>query len=471
MSEFEEVKKENKKSKGGKSKPKPMLIAEVFSGRNKEVLFYSLNFDCFFLHQGSYYKLLPQLVLEELVVEMLKEEFNQFYYVLAPSDWEGAVKALRVICMRKVSEEELAHDWIAFNDCLYNTKTHEKRPHTPEILCYKRIDVSTEDFGKPSPVFNKYLETTLVTEGNEKEELITDPELMELYQEMWGAILSGDQILNRAFFLYGGGANGKSITTELMASMFEPEFVASANLESLTKEFGKSQLVGKIINVCSEEESKYLNHDAFKVLVTGELTNFNEKYEKAGTFRNRAKFIFSSNNLPNFKGMDNAIRRRLVIIPFKRVFSEDERDHQLLEKLKDERAQIIGYALEGLKRLQKNNNQYTKAEVSEQALKELEASSNNVIRFFNEALQCNKEVEALRSSEIYPYYKRWCQNNGYKSFARDNFGKIFARIKKLSGFKLRSGGTNKYYVEVIDYDLVEDTNLPPVLPPPPSSLL
>ncbi len=458
MSEEKKLKIESLLSKL-KSKapiPPPVILAEMLLVENDGNIIHVGSLNSFLRQVGRSYSMATDEVLENSVFKMLKKYIPGKYFMVKPHEIENTIKSLRHVCPTQIKEEELAHGYIAFNDCLYNTETHEREPHNPKVFCYKRIDVSTEDFSKPKPHFNKYLETTLVNQEN-----VFDPTLSELYQEMWGALLSGRMDLNRAFFLFGSGANGKSITTELMASMSDPEFLCSANLESLTKPFGKSQLVGKIANICSEEESRYLAHDTFKVLITGELTGCERKFKNPGTFRNRAKFIFSSNNLPTFKNMDKAIKRRIIIIPFNRTFSDKERDYGLLEKLRSEKAQIIGYALEGLKRLQKNNRQYTESFASQEAIDELEASSNNVLAFFNEEVEVDMKHPATKAVVIYERYKEWCEETKHKACSRDSFSRRFAKLGKVKKYKSRPSGTNKYHLKLINEDV-----LPPVIERP-----
>jgi putative DNA primase/helicase len=57
--------------------------------------------------------------------------------------------------------------------------------------------------------------------------------------------------------------------------------------------------------------------------------------------------VIVSNHLPEIDGNDPAIWRRVLAIPFSRVFSEEEQDSRLPEKLRGELTGILRWAVEG----------------------------------------------------------------------------------------------------------------------------
>ena len=59
------------------------------------------------------------------------------------------------------------------------------------------------------------------------------------------------------------------------------------------------------------------------------------------------KFFFAANQKPRVSGVDEAIWRRLKLIPFNVTFPEGARDGQLLGKLLAERAGILRWCLVG----------------------------------------------------------------------------------------------------------------------------
>ncbi|MCR8726729.1 DNA primase family protein, partial [Frigidibacter sp. ROC022] len=57
--------------------------------------------------------------------------------------------------------------------------------------------------------------------------------------------------------------------------------------------------------------------------------------------------MIAGNNQPSFRGIDEAIRSRVVLVPFKVTFAPEKRDQNLAEKLKSEAPAILRWAIEG----------------------------------------------------------------------------------------------------------------------------
>ena len=77
-------------------------------------------------------------------------------------------------------------------------------------------------------------------------------------------------------------------------------------------------------------------------------------------FINKAKMIFSTNNMPpNYGDKSDAFYERLIILPFNQQKKDGEKDPQLKYKLAEENDYIFMWALEGLKRLIKQNFIFT----------------------------------------------------------------------------------------------------------------
>jgi putative DNA primase/helicase len=65
------------------------------------------------------------------------------------------------------------------------------------------------------------------------------------------------------------------------------------------------------------------------------------------TFIPQFKLMIAGNHKPSLRGVDEAIRRRLHLIPFTVTIPKDERDPELFEKLKPEWDGILQWAVDG----------------------------------------------------------------------------------------------------------------------------
>ena len=92
------------------------------------------------------------------------------------------------------------------------------------------------------------------------------------------------------------------------------------------------------VNIRDELDDKFGSSKIFKELVTGETVGDQHKYGQHFTLNNRAKFIFSTNVMATFDGLDGGLRRRLLFIPFYREFKDGDidKDFDLEDKLESE---------------------------------------------------------------------------------------------------------------------------------------
>lgn len=416
-------------------------VAELFCQLYIKEAVFCTSWGQFLIFNGIFYQRMEKNDVKKIIINLIKEHFpknkDKATYNMATNIFNN----LTVTFPNKCKDTELAHNYFAFSDCLYNTDTHETQPHTSDIRCFKFVNVSTSDFKNPYPAVENYLTTTLVNKDK-----IYDPDLMDVYQEMVGSLFDGKRDSNRAFFLWGGGSNGKSVTTELLLSLFEAQYTASASLDILSQRFGRARLVGKLLNVCSEEESQYLKHDIFKALVTGEEIDAERKNEDGFSYHNFAKLVFATNNFPKFSDMDYSTKRRIIVIPFNNKF-EENKDFNLLDKLKSESAQFVNFALQGLKRLQKNNYKYSISAESSESLLELESESSSSVRYIQDELTVDPDRKiGISASNIYRLYREWAGDNGHKPVSSMKFFKVLSTSEKLMNYKKRECNVWEYYI-------------------------
>jgi putative DNA primase/helicase len=65
------------------------------------------------------------------------------------------------------------------------------------------------------------------------------------------------------------------------------------------------------------------------------------------TYKTQFKVVIAGNHKPSLRGVDEAIRRRLHLVPFTVTIPPDERDRQLAEKLQPEWPGILHWAVQG----------------------------------------------------------------------------------------------------------------------------
>lgn len=183
-------------------------------------------------------------------------------------------------------------------------------------------------------------------------------EMRQFLQRWFGLSMSGLDIQKLAFF-HGGGANGKSVLVDLMARMMG-DYAATAKIESLTGKNKKSgsdsqpdliPLIGaRMVRTSEPEEGERLQEGLVKALTGGEPMMVRALYTDMITFQPIFKLTISGNHLPDIRGGDDGIWRRLMLVTFPVQIPEHKRipKKELDDILWQERSGILNWLVQGL---------------------------------------------------------------------------------------------------------------------------
>lgn len=393
-------------------------IIQEFCTKNAQDLIYIEEYGSFFFWRDGWYEELSKKAFEKMLYSFTDEYFPK--QAISKAFFENTFKLSTIICPRQIENGEEFGGYISFNDKVLDTKTFEVLEKNRELICMHYINKSLEELseGYSCPMFMKFLETSLVDSDTKK---IPDKELISLVQEMMGFFLIDSNKGAAAFFLVGDGSNGKSTLIKVIEKIIGLKFISNMTIQALTTNiFNPPSLIGKKINISSEESSKYLEDSMFKALVTNDRISGQRKFGDPINFTPKCKFLFATNKLPTFKDITHALRRRVKIVPFYRIIRDADQDKELDDKLEKELVGIIGWAIEGAKRFVKNGNMFSKSQAAEERMIEFENETSAALRFIRD----NYEVDSssfISNQDLYDHYKEWCKNTGRNAKNNDNF--------------------------------------------------
>jgi putative DNA primase/helicase len=134
------------------------------------------------------------------------------------------------------------------------------------------------------------------------------------------------------------------------------------------------------------------------------------------------------NHKPGLKSVDDAMRRRLKLIPFAVRIPDADRDKELPEKLKAEWPGILAWMLEGCLLWQREGLIMPKA--VEAATEDYLATEDAIGRWFEEC--CVKDPQARESvARLYESWSTWAARSG----EHVGSAKRFSQILKDRGFE------------------------------------
>lgn len=284
---------------------------------------------------------------------------------------------------------------------LYDLREHKFKEHSPYVFTVNQLNCVYNPSVKCKAVDDMLNSITM-----------NNKNIRRLLEDMLGYLLIGDCRFQQAFLLLGNGANGKSKFLEMVMNWLGYNNCSSLALEDLSERFRTSQLVGKIANIGDDSGSDLLKNTAiFKKIVTGDSITVEYKHGQPFGFNNKAKLLFSANNLPPSSDKSDGFFRRMIIIPFNATFKPGVSgyDPNISEKLSTEEAKsyLLNIALSAAARLLINNKISIPEEVS-RVTKMYEMDNNNVLQWLYGS---NCKIEDRTVQEVYTDYCLFCNQS------------------------------------------------------------
>jgi putative DNA primase/helicase len=219
-------------------------------------------------------------------------------------------------------------------------RTGKRRAHCPDDYMTKITSVSP---GGDCPQWHAFLARITGDDG----------ELIDFLQRVAGYCLSGITREHAMFFGYGTGANGKGTFLNTLTGILA-SYGTVAPVETFTASAGDrhptdlAMLRGaRLVTAQETEEGRRWAESRIKSLTGGDPITARFMRQDFFTFTPLFKLFIAGNHKPGLRGVDEAIARRLNLVPFTITIPASERDLQLGEKLREEWPGILAWAIEG----------------------------------------------------------------------------------------------------------------------------
>lgn len=271
-------------------------------------------------------------------------------------------------------------------------------------------------------------------------EWLPDQKSVLFLQEYIGYSLLPNNKMRCAAFLYGQGANGKSLFLDCTMMLFGSSVVFTSP-KALEKDFNTTQLLDKAMAINSDIDDKYLQGTGvLKQIIAGDPISAEYKYGKRFDFRPTCKLLFSANSLPKASDKSFGWYSRLKIVYFPRQFTPNQQYYQDMVELmgsEEGRSVMLYWAVEGLKRLNRQGH-FTESVSMQRELENYRRDNDNVLAFAKEAL-LPSSVEggyktAIITSVLYSMYKHWCDLQGTKCTT----SREFVKRLKIIGYTMKT---------------------------------
>ena len=326
-------------------------------------------------------------------------------------------------------------DWLLnVENGTVDLKTGELRPHDRADLITKLAPV-TYDAEAVAHLWAAVLEKVL-----------PDADDRELFRRIVGYCLTGVTYEQIVLIFYGLGANGKTTVMETVRCLMG-DYAQQTPAETFTEHRDSipndvARLRGVRLALAAElGEGRRLNEALIKRMTGGE--KIVARFMRAEWFEFAPKFtpILVTNHCPEIRGTDEAIWRRIRLVPFSVTIPLQERDPTLPAKLREELPGILNWAIDGCLAWQREGLPET-ANVSA-ATRQYRADSDLIGRFIEDVCD-TADTYRCTSAELHQAYATWATATGEKPVSQNTLGR---RLKER-GYDSHRTGTARWWLGI-----------------------
>lgn len=442
--------------------------AQRFIDRFGKNIRYNFDNKCWVVFDGKTWirdnkqivKTQADILIEEMKVEMVKEPDKELQKEMAKnirhlssnSGKEAMLKeAMHIGSIPTVNADYDNENYKlnCFNGVV-DLKTGELLPHDRTYMMSKNTNLKVDMENEPKRWKQFLLE---VFNGSQ--------DLVDYIQTAVGYTLTGDTKEQCFFQCYGDGANGKSVFLDILYEMLG-DYALNSQVESILAKNGSSSSANseiarmngaRFVRTNEPNDGSRFNEGLVKQLVSGDVTTARFLYGMEFEFIPKFKLWIATNYKINVRGTDYGIWRRQRLVPFEVKFEGSKADKHLLEKLQAELPQILGWAVKGAIKWQKQGGLITPKEI-EIANNEYKQEMDIVASFIKD---CTKKSTSGRekASDVYKEYSEWAKIGHEYCMTQSKFGiemgKRFSK-KNVNGYVYYTGFILKKHDESYVYE-------------------
>ena len=243
-----------------------------------------------------------------------------------------------------------------------------------------------------------------------------DKELQAYLQRMVGYALTGSTQEHALFFLYGTGANGKSVFVNTLATILG-DYATNAPMDTFMEmrtDRHPTDMAGlrgaRFVAAIETEQGRRWAESKVKNLTGGDKISARFMRQDFFEFFPQFKLFVAGNHKPAIRNIDEAMKRRLHLIPFTITVPPERRDKHLQQKLLAERDGILAWAVQGCLDWQRHGRLDPPQRVVE-ATEEYFEAEDALGRWLDE--RCVREPNAKSlTAELFNDWKQWAEAAG-----------------------------------------------------------
>ncbi|ARU21568.1 glycerol-3-phosphate dehydrogenase [Ralstonia solanacearum] len=240
-------------------------------------------------------------------------------------------------------------------------------------------------------------------------------DLAAYLQRVVGYCLTGVTSEHALFFLYGTGANGKSVFVNVLTTILG-DYAANAPMDTFMEARGDrhpTELAGlrgaRLVSSIETEQGRRWNESKVKAITGGDKVSARFMRQDFFDYVPQFKLLIAGNHKPAIRNVDEAMKRRLHLIPFTVTVPPERRDGRLTEKLLRERDGILAWAIDGCLAWQRQR--LDPPDCVRSATEEYFDEEDAIGDFLDEEAQCHPQAR-VAVADVFLRWQEWAGRRG-----------------------------------------------------------
>jgi putative DNA primase/helicase len=372
---------------------------------------------------------------------------------------ENALEQLKGLVLASPDEFDTHPYLLNCPNCVVDLRTGDMLPQAPELRLTKLCPTDYVPDAR-SELWEEYLRAVF----------LEDQELIAYMQRALGYSITGETREQKLFICWGKGANGKTTTFETLHAVLGRDYARTVptrvllyDKHSHDAETAKAALYKLRLGLFSETaEGARLDEALVKLLSGGDTISARHLYHEPFNFTPEVKLWLFTNHKPRITDDSFAMWRRVVLVPFRAVFTTDpevdpavrrDPNPNIKELLLEHREAILAWLVQGAVAWYREG--LKEPDIVRTAVEEYRRESDPV-REWLEA-ETKQEQDAVTPVQtLYKRYQFWCEANGETPMHIRSFGRRLSEMgyescrhyengrewKAYRGIRLRDGSTD-----------------------------